>query len=113
MWKERLLSQEHHNDVNRFSAMVNLFFIIPGHPGGVPCRDSGLHASTSGIHAFAKALAGKTGTVTALHIGRGGGAGNSLEKAFNGAAATPVDYTGYRDSKGMQSQVWKSKAYKP
>jgi hypothetical protein len=74
MWKERLLSQEHHNDVNRFSAMVNLFFIIPGHPGG---------------------------------------AGNSLKKAFNGAAATPVDYTGYRDSKGMQSQVWKSKAYKP
>jgi hypothetical protein len=63
--------------------------------------------------AFAKALAENPGTVTALLIGTGGATPKNLTKAFNtAAAAKPLDYTGYRDSK-KQLQVWKSKSYKP
>lgn len=44
--------------------------------------------------------------VSALHVGLGGKTPGSLAQAFKNAAATPVDYKGYRDS-SAQIRVWK------
>lgn len=44
--------------------------------------------------------------VSALHVGMGGKTPSSLAQTFKNAAATPVDYKGYRDS-SAQIRVWK------